>query len=358
MIKVLQVGMSHEIGGTEKFIFEHYKAINREEVQFDFITVRDDMAYAEEVKKLGAKVHKIPSARKNPIGAYRSLLKIIEENDYDVIHINISSLVNIVPIIAAKKGKIPKIIVHSHNNGMEGKKYKFVLHQLNKYITKPMKLQRLACSRSAGEFMFGGKSFEVFKNAINHKDFKFDEQKRKEIREELGIQEDEFVIGNVGRLYLQKNQKFLIDVFAKYLKLNPKAYLLIIGQGRLEEELIRQAETLGIRDRVLMLGFKSNVKDYYNAMDMFCLPSIYEGLGIVGIEAQINGLPCIFSDKCVEEVDISGMSYFLGLEDKSDWLRAIEFTRLNLPFGDRAKKIRDYDLESNAKKLELIYKSK
>ena len=147
-------------------------------------------------------------------------------------------------------------------------------------------------------------------------------------------------------------------MFAKYLKLKPKAYLLIIGQGRLEEELIRQAETLGIRDRVLMLGFKSNVKDYYNAMDMFCLPSIYEGLGIVGIEAQINGLPCIFSDKCVEEVDISGMSYFLGLEDKSDWLRAIEFTRLNLPFGDRAKKIRDYDLESNAKKLELIYKSK
>lgn len=358
MIKVLQVGMSYEIGGTEKFIFEHYKTINREEVQFDFITVHDDMAYGKELKELGAKVYKIPSARKNPIGSYRSLLKIIKENDYDIIHINISSLANIVPIIAAKRGKVPKIIVHSHNNGMEDKKYKLFLHQLNKYITKPMKLQRLACSKSAGQFMFGGEPFEVFKNAINHQDFEFDEQKRKEIREELGIQEDEFVIGNVGRLHLQKNQKFLIDVFAQYLKLNPKAYLLIIGQGSLEEKLIKQAETLGIRDRVLMPGFKSNVKDYYNAMDMFCLPSIYEGLGIVGIEAQINGLPCIFSDKCVEEVDISGMSYFLGLEDKSDWLRAIEFTRLNLPFVDRTKKIRDYDLESNAKKLELIYKSK
>lgn len=358
MIKVLQIGMSYEIGGTEVFLYNHYKAINKEEIQFDFISLKDTMAYEEEVTALGARVYQITSARKNPLMSYNQLLEIIEQNNYDVIHINISSFANLIPVIAAKKGKVPKIIIHSHNNGMEVSMLKTVLHHINKFITRPMKLQRLACSKSAGNFMFGKVPFEVFENAIDPNEFSYNPLTRQQTREELGIEEDSFVIGNVGRLHSQKNQKFLIEVFSKYLKLNPKAYLLIIGQGELKKELLTQAEQLGIKDRVILPGFKSNVSDYYNAMDIFCLPSIYEGLGIVGIEAQMNGLPCIYSDKCVEEVDISGKSLFLSLDNQVDWIRAIEYTRRTNEEQMRYKQPDKYKLEHNVKKLEYIYKSK
>ncbi len=358
MIKVLQIGMSYETGGTEVFLYNHYKAINKDEIQFDFIKYKDTMSFEDEVVSLGAQVYQIPNARKNPFLHYKQLLDIIEQNDYDVIHINISSFANLIPIIAAKQGKIPKVILHSHNNGMEGTPLKVALHNINKLITKPMKLQRLACSKSAGNFMFGNAPFEVFENAIEPNIFKYNPVIRKQKREELGIEEDSFVIGNIGRLCPQKNQKFIIEVFSKYLKLNPNSYLLIIGQGDLEETLLKQAEELDIKDRVLLPGFKINTNDYYSTMDIFCLPSIYEGLGIVGIEAQMNGLPCIFSDKCVEEVDISNKSLFLSLDSQVDWIRAIEYTRLSTIEQTRYQQPDSYNLENNAKKLELIYKGK
>lgn len=358
MIKVLQIGMSYETGGTEVFLYNHYKSINREEIQFDFIKLKDTMSFEEEIISLGAHVYQIPSARTNPFTSYKKLLQIIEQNEYDVVHINISSFANLIPVLTAKRGKVPKIILHSHNNGMETSMLKTVLHHINKFITKPMKLQRLACSKSAGEFMFGNTPFEVFENAINPTEFAYNPEERKEKRKELGIEQDSYVIGNVGRLHSQKNQKFLIDVFNKYLKINPNAYLLIIGQGELEQELISQAETLGIQDRVKMPGFKTNIKDYYNAMDIFCLPSIYEGLGIVGIEAQMNGLPCIYSDKCVPEVDISNQSLFLNLNHLNDWVKAIECIRQIQEESRRYIQPNRYNLEVNAKKLEKIYKSK
>lgn len=358
MIKVLQIGMSYEIGGTEVFLYNHYKAINREEIQFDFIALKDEMAFKEEVTKLGANVYRITSARKNPVLSYKQLLDIIETNQYDVVHINISSFANIIPILTAKKGKVPKIILHSHNNGMDTSLLKVVLHHINKFITKPMKLQRLACSKSAGDFMFGKVSFEVFENAIDPVPFQYNQNTKQQIREELCIPQDSYVIGNVGRLHIQKNQKFLIEVFNKYLKINPNSYLVIIGQGELEEELINQAESLGIKDRVIFPGFKSDVSKYYNAFDIFCLPSIYEGLGIVGIEAQMNGLPCIFSDKCVPEVDISNKSLFLSLDNPNDWIKAIECIRQISNEQERYNQPDKYNLDKNIKKLELIYKSK
>lgn len=356
MIKVLQIGMSYETGGTEVFLYNHYKAINKEEIQFDFIALREDMAFRQEVEEMGANVYQIISAKKNPVLSYYQLSKIIEENDYDVVHLNISAFANIVPIIAAKRGKVPKIIVHSHNNGMEVSKLKFVLHHLNKYMTSKMKLHRLACSKSAGEFMFGKAPFEIFENAINGENFAFNENIRNQTRQELSIPESSLVIGNVGRLHSQKNQKYLIEVFSKYLKINPDAYLLIVGTGNLKEELLNQAETLNISNKVLLPGFSNDVNKYYQAMDIFCLPSIYEGLGIVGIEAQMSGLPCIFSDKCVPEVDISGKSIFLPLDDINEWIKYLELLNRTKSTNNRHERPKKYDIKENAKKLEMIYR--
>lgn len=358
MIKVLQIGMNTEIGGTETFLYNHYKALNKDEIIFDFIAYKDTISYEEELTKMGSRIHKITSARKNPFLSLKQFVDVIEQNEYDIIHINISSFANIIPVLAAKKGKVPKIILHSHNNGVENNPLKIVLHNLNKHLTKKMKIQRLACSKSAGEFMFGKAPFEIFEDAIDATKFKYNPTIRQEKRQELGIEEDALVIGNVGRYHYQKNQKFLIDIFNKYLKLNPNAYLLIIGQGELEEELQKQAKSLDIQDRVLMPGFKEDVNNYYSAMDIFCLPSNYEGLGIVGIEAQMNGLPCIYSTNCVEEVDISGKSLFLSLDNPNDWLKAIECFRRIINEENRYNQPDKYNLKENAKKLEMIYRSK
>lgn len=201
MLKVLQIGMSYETGGTEVFPLNHYKAINKEDIQFDFIAHQNTIAYEEEIKQMGANVYKIISARKNPMLSFYQLSKIIEENDYDVIHINISTFANIIPVITGKLGKIPKIIIHSHNNGMSGSVLRLVLHHLNKHLTSKMKLQRLACSKSAGEFMFGKVPFELFENAIDGEHFAYNEELRIQTRVELGIPDSSFVIGNIGRLH-------------------------------------------------------------------------------------------------------------------------------------------------------------
>lgn len=358
MLKILQIGMSYETGGTEVFLYNHYKEINKEEFQFDFIALREDMAYRKEVEQMGANVYQITSARKNPVLSFYQLAKIIEANDYDIIHLNISSFANIIPVLTAKLKKVPKIIVHSHNNGMEVSKLKFILHHLNKHLTSKMKLQRLACSKSAGQFMFGKVPFEVFENSINGEDFAYNEELRYKTRKELGIESDSFVIGNVGRLHSQKNQKYLIELFSKYLRLNPNSYLLIVGTGELKEELKAQASDLKILDRVLLPGFSNDVNKYYQAMDVFCLPSIYEGLGIVGIEAQMSGLPCIFSDKCVPEVDISEKSIFLSLDDMNEWLKYIELINKTKDTQDRYTRPNKYEIKDNIKKLEKIYKTK
>lgn len=358
MIKVLQIGMSYEVGGTEVFIYNHYKVINKSEFQFDFVAYRDTIGFEEEVKQLGANVYQVKSAKKNPFLSYYQLSKLLEEHNYDVVHINISSFANIIPLLVAKQKKTPLIILHSHNNGMDNNCLKIVLHNINKHLTEKMSLKRLACSESAGKFMFGKASFEVFENAIDPTEFTYDEEKRNELRKKLNIPSDSFVIGTVGRLHPQKNQKFLIDIFSKYLKINPSSYLLIVGKGFLREELQKQVKELGIEERVIFTGFQNNVAPFYQVMDVFCLPSIYEGLGIVGIEAQMNGLPCIFSDKCVAEVDISNQSVFLSLSNEGSWLETLEYLHQNKSVINRNNQPTKYNLNENIKKLELIYKVK
>lgn len=356
MIKILQVGMSNIVGGTETFLYNHYKAINKEEYQFDFIAVKEKIAFEEEIKALGAQVYPVTGIRKNPLKAYTDLHKLLKENNYDVIHINISTFANIIPLITASLNKVPLIILHSHNNGMEREPIRLTLHNLNKFLTRKMSVKRLACSASAGKFMFGNLPVEVFENAIESEKFYFNEEERKETREALNIEEDAFVIGNIGRLHSQKNQLFLIEAFAKYLKINPNSYLLIVGEGELRESLEAKVKELQIESKVIFTGYQSDVTKYYQAMDLFCLPSIYEGLGIVGIEAQMNGLPCLFSDKCVKEVCISNNTHFLPLEI-NEWVRYISLASTIKNKINRHHQPEKYNIKNNIKKLELIYSS-
>lgn len=356
MIKVLQIGMSYEIGGTEIFILNHYRAIDRNLFSFDFINFHSDRPFAaeEEIKSLGGNIIPVTNPKKNPILSCYELKKIIEENKYDIVHLNINNMANIVPFLSTELAHAKRIILHAHNNGVQPTFLRVTLHSINRLWTEKIHVERLACSKSAGKWMFRKAPFELFENAIDASAFTYCEEERKNTRQLLQIPEESFVIGNVGRLHYQKNQEFLIKVFAKYVQIVPDSYLLIVGEGELREKLEKMIQAYHLENKIILTGFQKEVRKYYQAMDVFCLPSLYEGLGIVGIEAQMNGLLCLFSDKCVDEVDISDKSQFLPLEEDF-WLVALEESRQKKGNVDRTQQPAKYNLKENIKKLEKIY---
>lgn len=359
MIKILQIGMSYEVGGTEVFITNHFRALDHTKYSVDFINVHKNknIGNAKEIEQLGGRIFTITNAKENPLLSYYELKKIIEENNYDVIHININTFANIIPLLSSKMAHAPHIILHSHNSGTGTSLFKLTLHNINRLLTERVKVDRLACSKQAGHWMFRNAPFIVFENSINSEEFKYDETERKETRESLNIPESSYVIGNIGRLHEQKNQEFLIKVFSKYLKINANSYLIIVGEGPLRNHLENLIKEYNIESQVILTGFQKQVRKYYQAMDTFCLPSIYEGLGIVGIEAQMTGLPCLFSTHCASEVSISDNNLFLPLDEEL-WLLSLEETRLRKEKIKRHIQPTSYNIKDNIKKLEHIYQKK
>lgn len=354
MIKVLQIGMSNAMGGIERFVLYHHQAIDRNQYAFDFISMFEKIAGKEEIEALGGTIYAVANAKENPLLCCKQIRDLIIKNDYDAVHIHLASFSNPVPLLAASLSPCKNIILHAHNSGMMAGFVKTTCHNISRLGSSQMKLQRLACSKSAGKWMFGTAPFTVFENSIIREQFFYDEEKRKQMRNDLKIPDHAFVIGTVGRLDFQKNQSFLIQTFSRYLENNSNAYLLIVGDGIYKKRLVELVNLLHLESKVIFIGFQNDVSPYYQAMDLFCLPSFREGLGIVGIEAQMSGLPCIFSDGCAEEVNISGKSSFVPLEIES-WLNAITYYQKQFKMWDRNQHPNCYDVGENVKKLEKIY---
>ncbi len=301
-IRVLHVFHSMHNGGVEHFVMNYYRHIDRSKVQFDFLlSVDEDGFFDEEIKALGGRIFHAYPFKKNPVKNFLSISKIIKENNFDIIHRHTGSAVAYFDLWAAKFGGADRLILHSHNN-QAGKN---LLHSVFKKFFS-LKCNRLACSVDAGKFTFGDKkSFIVVSNSIECEKFEFNEEFRQEKRESLSLK-DEFLIGHIGRFEDQKNHKYIIDIFDEYLKINPNSRLALIGVGRHFEEIQNKSKQLGIYDKIFFLGARNDAYKYYSAFDAFLLPSLYEGLGIVLVEAQCNGLPCLISkDVIPEEVDFN-----------------------------------------------------
>ncbi len=205
--------------------------------------------------------------------------------------------------------------------------------------------------------MFGKKvKFLVLKNGINTLKFQYSSEIRKKLKEKWNL-ENRFVIGNIGRMTSQKNQTFLLSVFAEIVKERPDALLLLIGKGELESSLYQQVRSLKIQDYVLFLGIRDDIYELMNIMDVFVLPSVYEGLGIVLIEAQANGLPCVISDTIPKEVKINSNCHFLSLNANfSIWKRAIlNTTRENSEVAVQNVNSAEYNIVQSTIKLQKFY---
>ena len=269
-------------GGVESVVMNYYRNIDRNKIQFHFLCDEDstDIPY-EEIEKLGGKVIVIPPYQK--LFKYqKELYRIFKENNYKIVHSHINAL-SVFPLRIAKKAKIPVRIAHSHSTSNKKEWKKNILKMILRPLSKLYANNYFACTEYAGKWLFGKKVVErkelnVINNAIDLKKFEFNENTREDLRKELGIKEDVLVIGHVGRFMKQKNHEFLIDVFEKAIKQDDNIYLILVGQGPLEDKIKEMAKEKGIEYKILFLGQRNDVNKLYQAMDIFVLPSLYEGL--------------------------------------------------------------------------------
>ena len=252
-------------------------------------------------------------------------------------------------------------INHSHMaEKPEGLKNK-IYYGLRLYFGKLFSTDYFACGRDAGIYLFGKKSVDsgkviILPNAIDYGRFKYDVEKREDIRNKNNVNESTVVIGHVGRFFKQKNHEFLIDIFNEILKKSDKYKLLLIGSGPLEEKIREKIKTYGIEKNIIMKKNITNVNEYMHASDLFVLPSLYEGLPVVGVEAQCADLPCIFSNEVTEEAKILETTNFLSIDNKEIWIEEI----LKQKNKERKSRISEmiekgYKIEEATIKLEKIY---
>lgn len=362
-IRVLQIIGDVVGGGVEQVILNYYRHIDRNEVQFDFILHNGALkSYVDNIESLGGKVYKITPYKSNPVKTVLEMYKIMKGN-YQIVHSNMNAL-SVFPLFAAYLAGVPERILHNHSTDTKAEPLRTFVKHLLRPFARLFANEYWACSKLAGEWMYGKQAVAdgkvtIINNAIDLKQFAFDEAKRKKLRKELGLQ-DCFVIGHVGRFMKQKNHDFLVAIFAEVAKKQDNAKLLLIGDGPLREQIENKVKTLGLDEKVTFTGVRSDVADLYNAMDVFCFPSLYEGLGMVAVEAQANGLPVISSTEVPQEAKISDAIKFEALSNtKSFWVRDILDCVNQRNIGSIGAEISnsEFDIRVEAEKLENKYKN-
>lgn len=343
--------------GVETVIMNYYRHLDHSKVQFDFICDEDSTRIPyDEIKKLGGRVFLVPKYQNLP-KYLKALEKLFKESQYCIVHSNLSTL-SVFPLSVAKKVGVPIRIAHSHSTSNPKEWKRNLIKNILRPFSKRYATDYFACSEVAGRYLFGNKAFDrgevkIIHNAIDIDKFKFDEVARKKLRKEFGIKDSTIVIGHVGRFVQQKNHTFLVDVFKEYHKKNPDSKLLLVGSGPLEDKIKKKVEKLGLKDSVLFLGQRDDINKLYSAMDVFCLPSLYEGLPVVGVEAQAAGLPCVFSDKITNDTVITKDTTLSKLELKK-WLIILN----NIELEPRnAKILDDFNIKISVSDLVKLYRS-
>lgn len=361
-IRILQMMAVLELGGSQSMVMNLYRAIDKDKVQFDFIVDHPDKNdWRKEIKAMGGRVYDFPRfTGKNFFKIKKAWSDFFSNHkEYNILHTHSRSYASIYIPIAKRHGLVTIAHSHSTSNGRGAISLAKDIMQL------PIRYQAdylFACSQTAGEWLFGKRAmrsakFWIIPNAIDCRQFIFNPVIRGRIRKELGADND-FLIGHVGRMVPPKNHLFLLEIFAEVRNAREDAKLILIGDGELRPLIEAKARDMGINEAVLFLGPKQNVSDYYQAMDCFVFPSLWEGLGITVIEAQVSGLPCIVSENVPRAVDVvDGLVRRLDLDSG---MRAWAEVLKNLKTSDRHSHLDEmmrsgYDISGSAAEMQEFY---
>ena len=365
-IRLLQINSGNrQFGGISSFLYNLYTHIDVSRVQFDFLfpyfSTLD--AYNGKIEAKGGHVYQLGISGnhlRGKLDLYTKVRKFLKENTYPIVHINSGNLFfNTVVSKAVRDAGIEHVIVHSHNTENPNKSaLRARVKQSMKTVLARQATEKYACSKAAASFMFpeAAKRGEVsvIHNGLEVNRFAYDENARRETRALLGVQESH-VVGHVGMFNAQKNQAFLVKAFAKVAQADPRAVLVLVGEGEGQANVKALVDRLDLSNKVFFTGLRRDIERYYQAFDVFAFPSVWEGFGMVMIEAQISGLPCIASTRVSTETDITGNVQFLDLSEASqdDWACAI----LNaFQLEGRANRVLDavaagYDIDTVAEDL-------
>lgn len=349
-------------GGVESVVMNYYNYIDREKIQFDFICDEDstNIPY-DEIEKLGGKVILIPPYQRI-VKYHKTLKNVLKDGNYKIVHSHINTL-SVFSLFAAKCAGVPVRIAHSHSTTNKKEKKKNILKQILRPFSKLFATDYMCCSEYAGRWLFGNKEYNkgnvyLLNNAIDLDKFKYDEKVRIKKRKELNIEDDTLVIGHVGRFVEQKNHRFLIDIFNEVHKQNDNSILILVGQGPLIEEMKNKIKSLDLENCVKFLGQRKDINELYQTMDLFLFPSLYEGLGMALVEAQMSGLYCLTSDVVPTKAKVSNNIEFISLrinERKwADHIRNID-NSLNRKMDKKKISCMGFDIKNEALKLENKY---
>lgn len=366
MIRILHSVSYMSRGGIETMLMNYYRHIDRSKVQFDFLcNSYNKGAYDDEIRDLGGRIFRTPGFNPARYFKYRQYMEKLfaEHPEYKIVEAHNGAL-GVYALNAAKKAGIPTRIYHAHGCGMIVD-LKFPVKYVCKHLLKYNMNEHFVCSLKTGEYYMGKQvmqenRFHFIPNAIDVKKFIFNAEIRNKLRESYNLQ-DRTVIGHIGRFSPPKNHFFLIKVFAEALKLNSKLHLVLVGEGERENEIKRQIESWHISDHVTLTGSVSNANEWYQAFDLFLMPSLWEGLPVVGVEAQCADLPCVFSTEVTREISLNPNTSFISLKESPHyWAKSI-----NEILNKKRERINQYDLitekryniEVEAQKLQELYLS-
>ena len=343
-------------GGLETMLMNYYRNMDRSRVQFDFLTHRPyEGDYGEEIRQMGGKLYHLPTLNPFSVSYHKALGCFFDEHpEYQVIHVHQDCLSGVILHVAKQHG-VRVRIAHSHGaNQIRDLRYPVKLvyrHFISRYATHLM-----ACGEGAGNWMFCGAPFEILNNAIRAGDYSFCPERRKSQREKWQIRENELLVGHVGSFTIPKNHPFLFDVFYEIQKKVP-AKLMVVGDGSQRPVIEEKIRSLGLQDKIILTGLRTDVPDLMQAMDVFVFPSLYEGLPVTLVEAQASGLPCLISDKVPIECKMTEAVQQIPLEDSPRIWSEKAITAAVLPRRDTYEEIKaaGYDIVENAKRLQTMY---
>lgn len=366
-IRVLHVLGTTNLGGAESRIMELYRCIDRSKVQFDFLVhTTEEGHYSKEIRELGGKIYSLPRFKVVNLAEYKKAIRQFfkEHQEFVAVQGHMTSTASIYLPIAKKENPSVVTIAHARSAGVD-KGAKGYVTKLLRSSLKHKADYCFTCSEEAGIAVFGKKWVEqgnvwTIPNAIDAKRFQYNEVVRKEVREELGIQ-DKFVIGHVGRFGFMKNHTYLVDIFAELCKSREDMALVLIGKGEEEATIHDKLKALGIEDKVLFLGNKFDVERYYQAFDYFVFPSTFEGLPGSVVEAQAAGLHCLISDRITREVALTDLVSYRSIEEEPKlWAEEIlknareAFLRKDMQEAIAKK---DFDVNTQAARMEEFYRT-
>lgn len=360
-IRVLHVVVNMNRGGAETLIMNLYRNIDKSKIQFDFLTCKKGV-FDEEIIQLGGRVYRIPYV--SDIGHFKYLKELKHffktHSNYKIVHSHLDKMSGFV-LTAAKKAGIEVRIAHSHNTKNEGGILANIYKNYAGRFIQRSASHLLACSKSAANWLFNEDVQDVLivNNGIELERFQYSSIVRQKKRSELGIDNNQFIIGHIGRFNHQKNHDFIIEVFYEYVKLDSNSLLILVGDGSLRSSIQSKIEKYKLTEKVKLLGVRDDVEYLYQTFDLFIFPSFHEGLPLTLIEAQGSGLPCLISEHITEEVDL-GLHLIkrLSIENKDYWVKEIQKKSNESKkrhMSQRLIKEKGYDIKETSKLIENYY---